>query len=241
MAGDPLNQEFLVGVRIPGAGRLRFRGTAIEDIALRDWVAVPSPAGEEPGQVVVAPQQFKLAKLPERLSAVIRRLTADEVALVSTRLERAREVLDAVIATVRERRLPLFITGLRFTLSGEAVIVSYRGPQGTGEGVLPGVVKPVAGVPVYLEYEAAGMNLYGSLGRPPEVLTFHELLRTRFPGTGRGLAFAPEGLVRLGTRVRTDHGAGSVISIATRERRARVRLDSGEEVLVPVDDLIAAR
>jgi hypothetical protein len=241
MAGDPLTQEYLVGVRIPGAGRLRFRGTAIDDIALRDWVAVPSTAGEEPGQVVVAPQQFKLAKLPERLPAVLRRLAPDEVALVATRMERASEVLDAVIATVRERRLPLFITGLRFTLSGEAVIVSYRGSQGTGEGELPGVVEPVAGVPVYLEYEAAGMNLFGSLGRPPEALTFKELLRNRFPGTGQDVAFAPEGLVRLGTRVRTDHGAGSVISVATRERRARVRLDSGEEVLVPVDDLIAAR
>ncbi|CCF84631.1 hypothetical protein [Nitrolancea hollandica] len=240
MAGGPLNQEFLVGVRIPGAGRLRFRGTAIEDIALRDWVAVPSPAGEEPGQVVVAPQQFKLAKLPERLPAVIRRLTPDEVELVATRVERAREVLDAVIATVRERRFPLFITGLRFTLGGEAVIVSFRGPQGAGEGELPRMVEPVAGVPVHLEHEAAGTNLFGSLGRPPAALTFNELLRDRFPGTGRDLALAPEGLVRLGTRVRTDHGAGSVISVATRERRARVRLDSGEEVLVPVDDLSVA-
>ncbi len=240
MAGDPLNREFLVGVRIPGAGRLRFRGTTIEGIALRDWVAVPSPAGEEPGQVVVAPQQLKLAKVPERLPIVIRRLTPDEVALVTKRMDRAREVLDAVIATVRERRLPLFITGLRFTLSSEVVIVSYRGPQETGEGELPGVVEPVAGVPVHLEHEAAGTNLFGSLGRPVAALTFNELLRNRFPRTGRDLAFAPEGLVRLGARVRTDHGAGSVISVATRERRARVRLDSGEEVLVPVDDLGAA-
>lgn len=240
MAGDPLTQELLVGVRIPGAGRLRFFGTAVEDIALHDWVAVPSAAGEEPGQVVVAPQQLLLTRLPERLPAVIRRLPPDEVDQVAARMERAREVLDAVIAIVRERRLPLFITGLRFVLGGEAVIVSYRGPEGTGEGELPGAIEPVVGVPVHIEYEAAGMNLFGGLGRPPAAVTFNELLRKRFPGTGRDLAFAPEGLVRLGTRVRTDHGVGSVISVATRERRARVRLDSGEEVLVPVGNLNAA-
>lgn len=240
MAGEPVTQELVVGVRIPGCGRLRFCGTVIADIALRDWVAAPSAVGEEPGLVVVAPQQLKLARLPERLPAVTRRLAADEVAQVAVRMERARGMLDAVIAIVRERRLPLFITGLRFTLIGEAVIVSYRGPDETGEDELAVAVEPVIGLSVHFEHEAAGVNLTGSLGRPPAAMTFNELLQHRFSGTGRERAFAPEGLVRLGTRVRTDHGVGLVISVATRERRARVRLDSGDEVLVPVNDLTAA-
>ncbi len=240
MAGEAVTEGLVAGVRIPGAGRIRFYETAVEDLALRDWVVVPSMAGEEPGQVVVTPQQLKLARLPERLPVVSRRLAPDEVDQVTARMERARGMLDAVIAIVRERRLPLFITGLRFTLGGDAVIITFRGPETTREGELSGTVGLVVGVPVHLEFEAAGMNLFGSLERPPAAMTFNDLLRDRFPGIGRDLVFAPEGLVRLGTRVRTDRGAGLVISVATRERRARVRLDSGEEVLVPVNDLTAA-
>lgn len=239
MAGEPLTRGLVAGVRIPGAGRLRFCSTAIEDIVLGDWIAVPSFAGEEPGQVVVAPQQFMLTRLPEHLPVVIRRLSPDEVDQVVARMETARRLLDTVITVVRERRYPVFITGLRFTLSGETVIVSYRGPENSETSELAGVVEPVVSVPVHLEREAAGKNLFGALGRPPAAVTFDELLGRRLPGVGRDLAFAPEGLVRLGTPVRTDLGAGIVISVATRERRARVRLDSGEEVLVPVADLRA--
>lgn len=240
MAGEPVSARLVAGVRVPGVSRVRFYETHIEDIALRDWVAVPSGAGEEPGLVVIAPQQLKLASLPDRLPVITRRLSADEVQEIAARMERARGLLDSVIAVVREKEFPVFITGLRFTLSGNAAIVSYRGPEVAGGDELAGAIEPAVGVPVHLEHQAGGTDLFGGLGRAPAAITFHELLRDRFAGTGAAQSFAPEGLVRLGTRVETAEGAGMVVSIATRERRARVRLESGEEVLVLVDSLTAA-
>ena len=240
MAGEPVIPGLVAGVRIPGAHRLRFYRTAIVDIALRDWVPAPSPAGEEPGLVVVAPQQLKLAGVPDHLPVITKRLAAAEVEQLAARLERVRGLLDDLIAVVRDAELPLFITGLRFTLNGEAAIVSYRGSEAAREDALIRAAEPVVGVPVQLEYEGAGPNLFGGLGRPPAGMTFHDLLRNRFSEVGGAPAFAPEGLVRLGTRVGTAQGAGMVISVATRERQARVRLDTGEEVLLPVDGLSAA-
>jgi len=226
----------VVGVRFPGGSRVHFYRTAISDLTLREWVVVSANRGEEPGLVVVAPYQVAMAQLPERLTVISRRLSADEVARVEAQTAQVRESLAAAISQVG--RPLLSVTGLRLTLRGDAAVLTYHGPAGDRICGINLMLEHTLGLPVYLEQEPESPGLFGGLGRLPAALSRETILCQRFDLPDQEPVFAPEGLVRLGSSVGTERGTGVVVSIATRDRQTRVRLESGEEVLVPLADVV---
>ena len=230
----------VLGARTPGLGRLRFYEARLADPALGDWVAIPGPAGEEPAQVVVTPQQVAAERLPRPLPAVTRRLSAEEIARVAELTAQARAALDRAIDVVRAGGLPVFLTGLRFTLDGSTALVSYRGDE-EQMAVLASTLAGALGLPVHPEREGplepAAEHLFGGVGR----LRIQEddldvIVAARFDTPGPE-AFAPEGLPRIGSRVQTPDGPGILLSVSTRHWHATVRLDTGTEVTVPIADL----
>lgn len=231
----------VAGVRLPGLSRLRFCEVT-GDVPLHAWVAVAGPHGDEAALVVVAPQQIVLGQPPTPLPRIVRTLAEDEVAHVARLADRARRALDLAIEAVRGRKLPLFVSGLRFTLDGQHALVSWRGPADIDLGDLSSELSRGIDVSVHLDREGSieqiGGNLFGGVGRlRVEPVDTDALALARFSLPGGPATFAPEGLPRLGSRVLTAQGAGSVRSISTRHREASVLLDSGSEVRVPIDDL----
>jgi hypothetical protein len=79
---------------------------------------------------------------------------------------------------------------------------------------------------------------FGSLGRlRPSIVDLDAHIRARLgldpPGD---LPVSPE-LPRLGAIVPTAHGPGVLLSVSMRHQSATIRLDSGEEIRVPVGEL----
>ena len=243
MAADALTRAVL-GARVLGSGRVRFCRTALEDLDIGDWIAVGETGADVPGRVVIAPRQLVYAEPPEHLAVVVRRLTTAETEQLPSLADRAREVLDRAIAATRELGLPVFLTGLHPSLDGRTATVDWRGPHEYDLGPLVEVLAG-SGANVRFEWEgplaAAGVQLFGGLGRlPVRPLDLDAVVAGRFDRTGAEHTSAPEGLPRLGSRVATPHGDGILRSISTRHREALVRLDSGDDVNVPVDTLAPA-
>lgn len=231
----------VAGVRHPGRGRLRFCRAEIADADLHAWVAVLDDAGEQAGRIMVAPQQIMLGE-PPPLASITRRLSPEEIRRVAELDELARGEMDRAIELVRELHLPLFITGLRYTLDAQAALIPYRGPRQLDTALLAMMLTGQLGVPVYLEWEGEleplGANLFGGLGRLRETgPSFDELIRSRFAALSEPPAFAPEGLPRLGSRVQSPDGSGTILSISTKRREVRLRLDSGDEIVVPLETI----
>lgn len=243
MAADALTPD-VIGVRLLGSGRVRFCRTSLRDLDVGDWVALAGPTAEAPGRVVVAPRQLVYGDPPDSLPIVARRLTGGEVDGLPTLAAAARGVLDRAIAANRALGLPAFLTGMRPDLGGLSGALDWRGP---GDADLSPLADALAGSgwALRLTWEgplaAAGEHLFGGLGRLPErPLDLDALVAARFDRVGRDQTFAPEGLPRLGSRVATPRGDGVVRSISTRDRAALVRLDSGDEVSLPVEELAPA-
>lgn len=233
----------VLGARTPGLGRVRFCESRLPDPALGDWVAVPGPAGEEPAQIVVTPQQVALARLSSPLPTVTRRLTEEEIDRVVDLTKRARAALDQALDAVREAGLPAFLTSLRFTLDGATALVSYRG-RPEEMAALADLLSASLHVPVHVEREGpleqAAEHLFGGVGRLRTAAdNLEAIVAARFDPVGPG-TFAPEGLPRVGSRVQTPAGTGTLQSVSTRHWQATVELDSGAEVTVPVADLSPA-
>lgn len=234
----------VAGVRQPGRGRLRFCRAEIADADLGAWVAVLDETGEQAGRIVVAPQQIMLGE-PPPLASITRQLSPDEIRRVAELDERARGEMDRAIELVRGLHLPLFITGLRYTLDAQAALIPYRGPRQLDSALLAATLAGQLSTTVHLEWEGEleplGVSLFGGLGRLRESQpSLDELIRRRFVPLSEPPAFAPEGLPRLGSHVQSPGGSGTILSISTKRREARLRLDSGDEIVVPLDDIVSA-
>src|SRR5690606_13410170 len=98
----------VLGARIPGLSQLQFCEARLEDPVLHAWVAITGPAGEEPGRIVVTPQQVALNQLTAPLPVVTRRLSEAEIARLPEHIERTQAAFDAAIDAVRAAELPVF-------------------------------------------------------------------------------------------------------------------------------------
>lgn len=231
----------VLGARVLGSGRVRFCRTVLDGLEVGDWVAVGDAYGAEPGRVVVAPRQLIYGDPPEQLAAVLRRLTTAEIERLPSLEAGAREILDRAIAATRAAGLPVFLTGLRPGLDGRTATVDWRGPRECDLASLAGALAGSV-MEVRFTWEGslvpAGAQLFGGLGRlPARPFDLDAVVHSRFDRPGRERVFAPEGLPRLGSRVTTPRGNGTIRSISTRHREAVVRLDAGEDVTLPVDAL----
>ncbi|HEX7101230.1 MAG TPA: hypothetical protein VF201_01175 [Nitrolancea sp.] len=96
----------------------------------------------------------------------------------------------------------------------------------------------IAGLDAPEQPEGSPTVRFGSLGRLRPLMTdLDKHIRVRLgldpPGA---LPVSPE-LPHLGAIVQTAHGPGVLLSVSMRHQSATVRLESGEEIRVPVEDL----
>lgn len=237
------NRQRICAVRLPGTSRARFADAGTLDLALGDWVAVPSHAGDEPAQVVVAPDQWLTPIEMDDAIPVVRSLNEDELTTVAANYERAIGLIDRVADALRSLAPGLFLSGLRFNLAGDTAVALYVGDRPDDIDRIQRELTTAVGTPLLLEQERAGSSdqaLHGGgTGRPGATRpqTFRELLEQRFEVLRDPEAFAPDGLPRMGSRVATPQGSGQLVAIDIRHWQATVALDGGEEVTVSVDDL----
>src|ERR671916_1777261 len=82
---DASPAECVVGVRFRDSGRVYYFRPDQDDLAVGDWVVVPTGRGEEAARVVLAPHQVRRAQLQGELARVVRRLNDDDVRQMEAR------------------------------------------------------------------------------------------------------------------------------------------------------------
>ena len=96
----------------------------------------------------------------------------------------------------------------------------------------------VAGLDAVIQPEPNPVVRFGSLGRlHPRMSDLDGYIRKRLRLDPSGdVPVSPE-LPRLGAVIQTAHGPGILLSLSMRHQTATIRLESGEEIWVAVDDL----
>ncbi|MEX2425965.1 MAG: hypothetical protein WD401_04290 [Thermomicrobiaceae bacterium] len=233
----------ICALRLPGTSRARFVDAGSIAAELGDWVTIDTGPGEEPGQIVVAPDQWLEPVSMDDVPTVIRRLSDDELDVVAGNMKRAIALIDPAAKLFRALAPSCFLCGLRLTLTGNSAIAGYIGDESADPDGMTGKLSNALEILVHLERDLRGdpetTLLGGSTGLParekPE--TFRELLNQRIDVLRDPGAFAPQGLPRLWSSVRSPHGAGRLVAVDIRHWKATVELENGDEVTCGVDEL----
>ncbi len=227
----------LAGVLIPGDGRLRWCSTRVADVCEGDWVVVSGALGDEPGQVLFTPERISNPlSIPETF-VVSRRLTSAEQARIPALIARASGLIEAAQQAVSRLDKAVEISSLRFTLDGSMLLLLVHGTAGDQVDSVSETLSRALGVPVNVEWGGLQARTFGSLGRFGAPEGERDLIMTRLRIDEVGTAQFPNGWPRLGQTVRTPHGTGQLCSVSVRHNVATVRLETGEEIEVPVDEL----
>ncbi|TVR73514.1 MAG: hypothetical protein EA415_07600 [Sphaerobacteraceae bacterium] len=233
----------ICAIRLPGTSRARFADAGEVAVSLGDWVVIDIGAGEESGQIVVAPDQWTTAIEMEDVPRIIRRLDDAEFDALAQTIELTRSLINPAADMLRTHSPGTRLAGLRLTLDRSTAIVAYLGPEPENAAVLDDALSRAIDRPVVLEQDLPGdpdrAMLGGGIGRPSreDAETFQELLQRRIDVIRDPESFAPHGMPRLGTQVFCDDGDGVLVAVDVRRWTATVRLADGTEITAPVDSL----
>ena len=199
--------------------------------------------GEEPGQIVVAPDQWLEPAPMDGVPVIVRTLEDEEIEGVARNIKRARAMIPAAADTVRETAPGCFLTGLRLISSGDRAVVVLHGEIPDEPESLRLALADVLGLPCQLEQDQFGGPEHALIGGGTGVPAGARSNRARGVAEQRidvlreSSAFAPHGMPRLNSRVSTPTGTGVLIAVDIRHWRATVQFDGGEEASLSVDDL----
>jgi hypothetical protein len=246
MAGDsmsPQPDQRICALRLPGASQARFVDAGDIPLVLGDWVTIDTGPGEEPGQIVVAPDQWLQPVHMDDVPVVIRQLREDELDLVAANMERSIGLIDLAAGAFRQLDPASFLCGLRLTLAGDTAIALYIGNEPADPEQLRAQLAQALSLSVFLERDLPDdpdkALLGGSTGMPqrdrPE--TFRQLLEQRIDVLREPGTFSPQGIPRLWSPVRSPQGPGRLVAVDIRHWNATVELENGEEVTCSVDEL----
>ncbi len=235
----------ICAIRLPGTSRARFADAGEVVVSLGDWVVIDIGAGEEAGQIVVAPDQWTTPIEMDDVPRMIRRLADAEFDALAETIELTRSLINPAADVLRNYAPGTRLAGLRLTLDRSTAIVAYLGlePEPENAAALDEALSRVVERPVILEQDNPGdperAMLGGGIGRPSreDEETFQELLQRRIDVIRDPESFAPHGMPRLGTQVFCDDGDGVLVAVDVRRWTATVRLADGTEVMAPVDSL----
>ena len=227
----------VVGALVPGDGRLHFCLTDLEDVQAGDWVALSGAYGEEPAQIVFNAEQVEFPDLPADLPLIRRRLIYAELASLSDNVERAQALTSPLRAIVAQVDPGVVVVGIRFTLAAKTLVCRCSSGGAVATDALARTLSEQLSVPVEIEWGSGSSASYGSLGRLRSVaLDLDATIRARL-GLEESELPAPPTLPHLGTVIETAQGPGVLLSISMRHQSATIRLGSGEETVLPLNDL----
>ncbi len=231
---------YLVGVLIPGDGRLHICEAKLEDLSTGDWVLVRGLSGDEPGRVVFPAERVSAVQTVSPPSAVIRRLKPNEIVRVAQHAERARSLTSAASEAIGAILPEAQVVSLRFTLDGHMLLCSCCSRTPSSPESIEEALQRVLNLPVRLEWIAGSPRTFGSLGAfDARLVSGHRpSVRERLGIDSVNTNTRPNGWPRLGVFVTTPVGSGRLLSISVRHNIATVRLTTGGETTVPVEDLI---
>jgi cell fate regulator YaaT (PSP1 superfamily) len=235
--------ERVCAVRFSGASQAALADAGDQRLDVGQWVAVRTMAGEDPARVVVAPDQWLEPPRFENLFEITRSLADSELDGIAALAEGALQLIDPMADRLRSQAPDIFLAGIRFNLAGDRLTLTYIGPEPNEPDALAASLGELAGFPVALECPRSTRQSRGLHGGGPGRIagrryeTFNEMLRDRLDVLNTPGTFAPQGLPRLGSRVRTARGEGRLVAVNIRHWQATVELDAGDEVRLSVDDL----
>ncbi len=242
-ASESINdRDSIVGALVPGDGRPRFCQTNRTELTTGDWVVIDSPFGVEPGQIVFTANQVDVPSTIKIVASIVRNMTAAEISELDSIMLRALP-LSGEAARVAEMIEPsIQVSNLRFTLDGSTILCGCRGQSSEPPAQLERELSAKLGYPVVVEWRNRPAQSFGSLGRirSRDATTAEKVIRDRLRLDVAGSTLAPNGWPRLGSRVGTVDGTGVMVGVSIRHNTAIVRLDSGDESIVPVDSLTQA-
>jgi hypothetical protein len=241
------SQRRICAIRLPGTSRARFADAADVAVSLGDWVVIDTGAGEEAGQIVVAPDQWTTQIDMDDVPRLIRCL--DDMALdeLGETIDLARTMIDPAARVMRQTAPGTFLTGFRLTLDRSSGIVVYLGPEPAPVATVQNALTQEIGRPVMLEQDHPSdpdtAILGGGIGRPmrDDAETFQALLAQRIDVISDPASFAPHGMPRLGSDVTCEAGDGRLVAVDIRRWQATVRLANGSEINVSVNSLRQSR
>ncbi|GBD20091.1 hypothetical protein HRbin28_00530 [bacterium HR28] len=209
-------------------GAIRRLGSARLELALvpksAGWIAVPGPLGEEVAGILADESRcYGCETLP---AIAARSLSPEELAQIPELWERAFAAARALQGNVSRT-----IVGVRPSLSGGLVLEV----SGLPDAQMPEEERALSELlrqPVRL-VAVAVQSHYGGLGRPRggDDLAERALVRLL-----TGSPSLPGGFPRIGTRVETSQGIGTVVSVQTRNRTALVQVGD-ETVRLSIEEL----
>lgn len=211
-------------------GAIRRLGSARLELALvpegAGWIAVPGPLGEEVAGILADESRcYGCETLP---AIAARSLSPEELAQIPELWERAFAAARALQGNVSRT-----IVGVRPSLSGGLVLEV----SGLPNAQMPEEERALSELlrqPVRL-VAVAVQSSYGGLGRPRGGgggdLAEQALVRLR-----TGSPSLPGGYPRIGMRVETSQGIGTVVSVRTRNRTVLVQVGD-ETVRLSLEEL----
>ncbi|MCA9864692.1 MAG: hypothetical protein KC432_16775 [Thermomicrobiales bacterium] len=120
----------VVGVRFRDSGRVYyFRAPEDEELAVGDWLVVPTARGAEAGRVVISPHQVRSSMLQGELGSVDRVMTADDVARMEAYRRGGAEAVRTFGARIRSRRIGIKPISAEFSFDGGTAFLSYSVPD----------------------------------------------------------------------------------------------------------------
>ena len=127
---DSSPQVCVVGVRFRDSGRVYyFSAPDGEELAVGDWLVVPTARGEEAGRVVISPHQVRVNLLQGELGSVDRIMTADDVARMEAYRRGGAEAVRTFGARIRSRRIGIKPISAEFSFDGGTAFLSYSIPD----------------------------------------------------------------------------------------------------------------
>ncbi len=243
-ASEPISErDSIVAALVPGDGRPRFCQTKRTGATTGDWVVIDSPFGVEPGQIVFAVDRVDVPSTIEIVASIVRNMTIAEILELDTNMLRSLSVIGEAARVAEMIDPSIQLRNLRFTLDGSRILCTCHGDAADPPAQLDRELSATLGCPVVVEWRERPAQSFGSLGRirVRDATTEEKVIRHRLRIDDAESTLAPNGWPRLGSRVGTVDGAGVMVGVSIRHNTAIVRLDSGDETVVPVVNLTKAK
>jgi hypothetical protein len=216
---------------------MRFCSTDLEPTAAGEWVAISGAFGAEPAQLIFTAEQIEFPDSPADLPSVLGRLDQSEIAAVAEAVEQARFLSPSIESIIANFDPGIALHGVRPLLSSATLVCRCSGGDETFAEVLARTLSEQLTVPVEIEWMAESSTSYGSVGRlRSEPANFDAEVRRRL-GLDDAGDRATCRFPYLGAVIQTEHGPGVLLSISMRHQHATIRLDSGNEVTLSLNDL----
>lgn len=127
--GDDSPAECVVGVRFRDSGSVYYFRPGREELAVGDWVVVPTNRGDEAARVVIDQHQVRRTLLQGELGEVRSRLNADDISRMESYRRGGAEAVRAFGERARASDIGIKPIAAEFSFNGESVLLSYSVPD----------------------------------------------------------------------------------------------------------------